>query len=1325
MLIRLANASRPAGKRRGGGWGGCTVRDNDMSRTEFRYRYLGFELRNGTTVWYTPPRLVLCQTPGPIGGGTVPTRRVIRGLGLTVALMSVTAGATGWAADQGVVGRSVSISVRTGGVSPKLRSSQSGAGCQFGPSAPLADLSGQFEVFYFGAPNNRGTLPLPAPWTSNSGVVAQYKNAAAPAGPSPVKSAKVTNGSSAKLSARGLGGLDVSSAPGAGGVVTVFTVQNAGDGSTHRMCSLYRIGAGSSVTHKVTSSGYSLKLKNGVPTTCPNCSDGALNGTETDIDCGGACGGCPVGDACGVATDCQTGICTNGVCQPALCSDGLRNGLETDIDCGGGACPDCAVGQQCNTGGDCVSGLCTSGVCLPPPCFDGIRNAAETDVDCGGGACVACPNGDRCVAGTDCLSGVCTGTVCQVPNCMDGVRNGTETDVDCGGTCPVCQPLTVVIDSPQHGIFSLGSNVAISGHATGVSAADADLRLNGTAIPLQANGTFSTSIPLSTVAIFNPIHVKLRRVHDGATTYDRVVVVAGASVPTGAYTTNGVGLRITDPGFDSIEPIATTLVDINPATFMPAGTVVKDNYCYLELGSLCLGSVDVAISGAPPPSLGGVTIGLDSQVNFVRGQFALSNLRVTANVDNVTGIPLHCELHLVVPTTTITGDFGMAPLLTQPSKVDVSQVAPIGVSVQGITYTSDCSGLLGPLEEALIGSAIGDLGALFADGMTDFLNQVDGNGNTAIAGAIETALAGVDIAGPVGAGLGININAPFTAITEDATGLTMSVNISATTPVPDPEAPILSASYHVNEAFPAFPAITPVQGQSYGIGLAISTSGFNQLLRSQIETGLLQSVITSIDLGSGPVPVTAGLLAALFPQFSVLPAAAPIAIRIAPTMAPVLTGQTGPNGELGELRMPHITSEFVQNIGLPSEAVHLSLAVDARVGLQLAFQTGGIGFVLQPPAPADVTIALLSNPLGVSETTLQTFLPGLIGGFLPELAGALQSFPLPQFLGLGLTGIEVSRVGQYYSIFANLESACTSGATCISGVCATGQCQPASCTDAVKNGGETAIDCGGGGCPACPTGSGCFLNTDCATGGCSGGICQPSCTVGTQCASGVCTGGFCRVPNCADLVQNGAETGIDCGGGTCLRCDTGGGCASAADCQSGVCTGNVCRAPTCTDAVRNGTETDTDCGGGTCPTCGLGSICTVNTDCNSNVCHGARCKCGDRNFTFSISSNNGGVFDSAEWPGGTASQAAASGCNVTISRPNNNIDLACTLAAPFAVTGWNGYSNCFGAGGEDGDGCQADSCPPAGIASCCSGRPSCSAALNGSGSARYFVQCLE
>ncbi|MGC4079469.1 MAG: hypothetical protein QM702_21000 [Rubrivivax sp.] len=49
------------------------------------------------------------------------------------------------------------------------------------------------------------------------------------------------------------------------------------------------------------------------------------------------------------------------------CSDGAKNGDETDVDCGGAACAACANGKTCAVAPDCVSGICTAGVCKPPP----------------------------------------------------------------------------------------------------------------------------------------------------------------------------------------------------------------------------------------------------------------------------------------------------------------------------------------------------------------------------------------------------------------------------------------------------------------------------------------------------------------------------------------------------------------------------------------------------------------------------------------------------------------------------------------------------------------------------------------------------------------------------------------------------------------------------------------------------------------------------------------------------------------------------------------------------------------------------------------------
>jgi hypothetical protein len=50
-------------------------------------------------------------------------------------------------------------------------------------------------------------------------------------------------------------------------------------------------------------------------------------------------------------------------------------------------------------------------------------------------------------------------------------------------------------------------------------------------------------------------------------------------------------------------------------------------------------------------------------------------------------------------------------------------------------------------------------------------------------------------------------------------------------------------------------------------------------------------------------------------------------------------------------------------------------------------------------------------------------LPSLIAPLIPDLAGALSGFPLPSFFGLNLQGAEVSRQGQFMSLFANLAPA--------------------------------------------------------------------------------------------------------------------------------------------------------------------------------------------------------------------------------------------------------------------------------------------------------------
>src|SRR5512143_2968008 len=56
------------------------------------------------------------------------------------------------------------------------------------------------------------------------------------------------------------------------------------------------------------------------------------------------------------------------------CSDGAQNGDESAVDCGG-SCPPCAAGKTCSTGSDCATTFCADGVCCDTACT---------------GACISC-----------------------------------------------------------------------------------------------------------------------------------------------------------------------------------------------------------------------------------------------------------------------------------------------------------------------------------------------------------------------------------------------------------------------------------------------------------------------------------------------------------------------------------------------------------------------------------------------------------------------------------------------------------------------------------------------------------------------------------------------------------------------------------------------------------------------------------------------------------------------------------------------------------------------------------------------------------------------
>jgi hypothetical protein len=200
-----------------------------------------------------------------------------------------------------------------------------------------------------------------------------------------------------------------------------------------------------------------------------HCGDGVLSGTETGVDCGGpTCNPCGVGHMCKAGGDCASKSCgtikhpllTLHVCVENPCTDGQRSPGECGIDCGG-ACGLCPAGAACGDPKQCQSGQSNRYQCTACGGFGGACCEGGTcgsgGLVCQGGTCqcpadrgVACGDG-CCAAGQLCEKGAC---VDPAPTCLaiPTVVRGTCTD----GACPrSCSAQLQMDPRSQSGVYTI------------------------------------------------------------------------------------------------------------------------------------------------------------------------------------------------------------------------------------------------------------------------------------------------------------------------------------------------------------------------------------------------------------------------------------------------------------------------------------------------------------------------------------------------------------------------------------------------------------------------------------------------------------------------------------------------------------------------------------------------------------------------------------------------------------------------------------------------------------------------------------------------------
>jgi len=583
------------------------------------------------------------------------------------------------------------------------------------------------------------------------------------------------------------------------------------------------------------------------------------------------------------------------------------------------------------------------------------------------------------------------------------------------------EPPKVVIDSPPDGTFTTGSSIGVTGHLENIDLESVvELRIQGAPVPVDEVGNFSTSVALPPGQLINSVVAELDEV-SGFPRRAAITVFQGDSIADGDFSLEGIALRLTDSGLDAVEPLIETLAvaGFDIATLLPPGTEVISNFCAVDGGIFgCLGRADVFID-SPPPTVSSIGLDFDSVSNAVDGLVVVDDIHVNLRVEGSGAAP-SCDAELDATALDITGLFDLAPDPVDATLIDLNQQGPLGLAFSGFDFDFTSGICDFPLIGDLISLIIGDVQPLVLDGFRNFLDDPDGSGpaDGPLADGFELALAVLNAGGAIGSQLGVALESPLFTIDEDADGITFGSDARITASMPHPDSPDITASYDVTDPFPTFGPTAP-DGSPFDLGLCISTSTFNQLLKADTESGLLLYESTEIDLGSGPVPLTGGLLAALAPAFSVVDPAAPAMIRLRPTTSPIITGEPGPAGELALVRLGGLEAEVVLLQG-GAELVALRIALNVDIGSEIDFVDGVIVFDLSPTTANDVEFTIFNNLLGADEAGLQLLVPTLVDQALPSLEDSLEGFPLPDFLGIELSKVDVDRNGEFFSVYFDM-----------------------------------------------------------------------------------------------------------------------------------------------------------------------------------------------------------------------------------------------------------------------------------------------------------------
>lgn len=577
-----------------------------------------------------------------------------------------------------------------------------------------------------------------------------------------------------------------------------------------------------------------------------------------------------------------------------------------------------------------------------------------------------------------------------------------------------CNGLTV----NESGVYTSSGTTTITGaFEVGEGDSLSAVLVNGVSATITGD-TWSASIPLDGTAILNAVNVEARFARGEVIRERRTVIYGDGThatvLPQGTVLSNGVGLRINESSFTKLGPVIKSLTTIDTASIAPPGTVLLDECITQVIGCVIYAKAQTATA----PTIDDFDVALDAFDGNTRALVTLHDLFMTIGINaRVFGIPTPCTMEVTADSIGIDGRYTLRPDPADPEFLDVNLVgANPTVTTTGVDHDFTGGVCSIPVIEQIVSAVLPDVQTLMQENLTRILGDPDGVGGTdsPVADAIEGALANVHIAGPIGDALGLTLDSTLQTVNNDASGLGFQATASFTADSVAPGAPDLTHTVGWGDTLGPIGTTTP-SGSGFDVGVGASATAFNQLLAGETEKGLLNVDVTQLD----GQPLTLKSLLDLIGAGGLVTTDYPLVVELRPEVAPFVTTNPGPGGALGEMRMGGYRATVkVNDPANPTTLVEL--VIDFRTGVGMVFDGTGLAFTFNQPADEDFAATITQNPLNLPPAVIEDVFRALSPRVFAAVGDALPSFPLPQFVGMALSPVQIARQGTGFVLFANL-----------------------------------------------------------------------------------------------------------------------------------------------------------------------------------------------------------------------------------------------------------------------------------------------------------------